>query len=97
MKVTKRILEQLTTDKGVMTAEAMEMLGVSYPLTKGWRKRCLGREISAEAYQGLINPMRWEDLETLEEYVPASGLTNHIEDRACGVPRNRPGPTQTLA
>ena len=70
MKVTKETLASLTTDKGVMSKEAMELLGVEYPLTKGWRKRCIGREICQIWHNKLtgFNQPQWEDLETLEEY-----------------------------
>jgi hypothetical protein len=73
MKVTKDILDSLTSSKGVMSKEAIKLLGVGYPLIKGWRKRVIGTEIDSVEYyeqlEGFNKPRRTlDDLETLCEY-----------------------------
>ena len=44
--VTKEFIEKHRTDRGAWTRAQIESLGISWPPTKGWKKRMVGIKIS---------------------------------------------------
>jgi len=48
MLVTGKILEQGKSKRGAWSRAQVEALGVSWPLTGGWKKNLIGKEVSEE-------------------------------------------------
>jgi|TARA_R110002049_G_scaffold275141_1_gene453140 hypothetical protein len=48
MIITLELIEGYKTKKGAWTRSQLQAIGVSYPPKKGWKKRCIGRQISEE-------------------------------------------------
>jgi hypothetical protein len=46
MKITKQFLESGMSNPGAWTREQLELIGVSWPPRKGWKKQLIGKEIS---------------------------------------------------
>lgn len=47
MKITREMINELKTARGGFLSKVMKLLGVEFPLKKGWPKRIIGKEISA--------------------------------------------------
>ena len=48
MLITKEFLDTNTTPKGGYNRAQLAVVGVSWPAPKGWKKRLVGQEITAE-------------------------------------------------
>lgn len=76
MVITKKLLRQGRSSNGGFSRQQVELIGVEWPLIKGWMRRCIGNEVTDEDFSKFL---RLKDAHVNEK--PAKKkVVEHIPD-----------------